>query len=36
MEWKKKVAAGVFLCFLILVPVTAFLLPDHETSQCRQ
>lgn len=33
MEWKKKVAACVFLCFLILVPVTAFLLPDQKTSK---
>ena len=33
MDWKKKIAAVVFLLSLVCVPVAAFLLPDQAVSK---
>ena len=33
MDWKKKIAAVVFLLALVCVPVAAFLLPDQAVSK---
>ena len=33
MDWKKKIAAVVFLLALVCVPVAEFLLPDQEVSK---
>lgn len=33
MDWKKKIAAVVFLLSLVCVPVAAFLLPDQAFSK---
>ncbi len=33
MDWKKKIAAVVFLLVLVCVPVAAFLLPDQAVSK---
>lgn len=33
MDWKKKIAAVIFLLALVCVPVAAFLLPDHAVSK---
>lgn len=33
MDWKKKIAAVIFLLALVWVPVAAFLLPDHAVSK---
>lgn len=33
MDWKKKIAAVIFLLALVCVPVAAFLLPDQAVSK---
>lgn len=33
MDWKKKIAAVVFLLSLVCIPVAAFLLPDQAFSK---
>ena len=35
MDWKKKIAAVIFLLALVCVPVAAFLLPDQAVSKRR-
>ena len=36
MDWKKKIAAVIFLLALACVPVAAFLLPDQAVSKAER